>query len=232
MNFNFSLRTSLLKKQWTTALQMNLWTAAFHCCHYKGDVKKKTAFFSRPAYLMRQCLITHSLIDCRWNWNVHWHRFFYNRSSKFAIKRLDAVSYWSNMVHWAFNIITCICYTCVCSGIFIHVLIVGATKFISSVSSVICNRPVSLKLAWTVPWVVKLLDSFHWRTRNIKHVLSRTRSTAQRLTQILREILERFLTTDLLDSTILGPACKAAQDFQSWFTKMQCRKRNQMGWSR
>ena len=102
--------------------------------------------------------------------------------------------------------------------------------FLTVIQSVISYRPGTLKLAWTVPWVERLLDSFRWRTRNIKHVLSRTRSTAERLTLILREILERFQTVGLLDPTILGPACKAAQDFQSWFSKMQW-KRNQIRWS-
>ena len=55
----------------------------------------------------------------------------------------------------------------------------------------------------------------------MKYLLWRKRLTAERLTLILREILDRLQTTDLLDPTFLGPACKAAQDFQSWFSKMQ-----------
>ena len=81
-------------------------------------------------------------------------------------------------------------------------------------------------LAWTVPWVEKLLDTFRWRIRSIKHLLSRKRSTAERLTLILREILERPQIQGLLDPTIVVAACKVAQDFQSWFFKMQW-ERNQ-----
>lgn len=102
----------------------------------------------------------------------------------------------------------------------------------SSQSSWAADTPAYL--AWTVPWVEKSLDTFRWRTRSVKHHLSRKRSTAERLTLILQEILERPQTQGLLDPTIVVAAYKAAQDFQSWFFKMQW-ERNQTGsspWTR
>ena len=197
---------------------MNIWTTAFHFRHYKDDVKRETVFF---ATISQEEMLDNIFTD--------WLSLSLKHSLTHFFVTGQASSQWSFIyigVIWfteRFNIITCICYTCVRSGIFIHVLVVGTAKFISSLSSVISNRPACLKLAWTVPWVERLSGSFRWRTRNIKYLLPRKRSIAERFTLILRKILERFQTR------ILDPACKATQDFQSWLSKMQS-KRNQMGW--
>ena len=78
---------------------MNIRTAAFHCRHYKGDVKKETVFFfaniSHKVMLEIHWLIvvvTETFIDT----------LFYNISSKLAMKRLEALHICNNMVHWAF----------------------------------------------------------------------------------------------------------------------------------
>lgn len=196
----------------------------------KGDVKKETVFLIRDHISWKTAW--YSLIDVVVT-GTFINTLFYTRSSKFAIKRLDA-EFHTGVIWFTerFNIITYMLYVLALRHIHSRVdYIVGTAKLISSLLSVISNRPASLKLAWTALWVERLLDSFRCRIRNIKDVLWRKRSTAERLTLILREILERFQTTDLLHPTVLGPACKVAQDFQSWFSKMQW-KRNQMGWSR